>query len=1132
MILTIFFVSLFAVSAVSALDNATDDVVGVEETDEVVSIPDNDVNNTDSSNENNYVLAIEDQDNDYVGANEENELSASAGTFSDLASDIANADEELNLKRNYVFADEDAGNVVINRGIIINGNGFSINGNNKINAFSINAPNVILKNISFINCMASNIGGAINWQGSDGQLLDCSFNNCQVSIDGSNRWGYGGAVYWSGDNGLLNGCTFENCHVSYYSGSYGYGGAVHWSGYNGRLTDSNFKECYVSSVSSRYYDAGGAVHWGSANGLLDGCTFENCHATLWGGAVYCDVIKGIISNCSFIKCYTSSHSQNQGGAVYWTSDNGKLFNCTFIDCHVSYSGTTPSGGAVYWNGYDGELYDCKFLNCYAISSSKNYGVALFWGGVNGRLSNSSFINCHVPSTYPSSESSAIFWYNHEGIISNVYFNPFSNSIYKEDGASDLIINKLNAKIDLNNVSCNYMDDINFKLHLKDDFGSNLENRKILFENKDLNISISTMTDSVGIASLPNEFTKYAGNYTIYVSFSGDDNYNPIQNTFNLNIKPLDSSVISNNCSISVDHSIALTVNIVCSNGVSINEGAVTFFDGETNIGKTNVINGVATLNYVPTTAGKHTIKAIYSSNNYNSSNSTFILTVSKANVDLNIDALTVYFSNPSNFVINVNSNFKGVNEGKIKLFIDNVFINTLDVENGVARLNQVMNTTGSFNLSVVYDETDNYFGKNASKIFYVDKMPTTLSGETTFFDEEQSRIFTVNLKDNNGDGVNNQTVKIEVVKYSGESKTLTNVTDENGVAFFDVGSLAGGMWIVRGIFDENNNYQGSLFTDKFIVIRMNTITTIDEIKDSHKGYPIQLHANILDEFGVWITDGIAHFYVDGKNCGYIDYSSKRIFPYRSENKQILRASIPDFDNQLGATVADSSNLYLEYIPTEGTHTINVVYEGTSLYRPSNHTTTFEVQDGAVPTTLVATNINAIYNGGGYLVATLKDAWGKPIPNVKISINVKGVKYLTTDKNGQVKLSTNGLAPKSYIATITFAGNNNYVKSTATAKVTVTKATPKLTAKSKTFKKSVKTKKYTVTLKDNVDKVIKNMKLTIKVNKKTYTTKTNTKGKATFKIKKLTKKGKYVATVTFKGNAYYNKVAKKVKIVVK
>lgn len=95
-----------------------------------------------------------------------------------------------------------------------------------------------------------------------------------------------------------------------------------------------------------------------------------------------------------------------------------------------------------------------------------------------------------------------------------------------------------------------------------------------------------------------------------------------------------------------------------------------------------------------------------------------------------------------------------------------------------------------------------------------------------------------------------------------------------------------------------------------------------------------------------------------------------------------------------------------------------------------------------------------------------------------------------------------------------------------------KITPKLTASAKTFKKSVKTKQYTITLKNDWNKVMKNKKVTLTVNKKTFTAKTNSKGQATFKITNLKKSGKYTATVKFTGNKYYYTVTKKPKITVK
>ena len=91
---------------------------------------------------------------------------------------------------------------------------------------------------------------------------------------------------------------------------------------------------------------------------------------------------------------------------------------------------------------------------------------------------------------------------------------------------------------------------------------------------------------------------------------------------------------------------------------------------------------------------------------------------------------------------------------------------------------------------------------------------------------------------------------------------------------------------------------------------------------------------------------------------------------------------------------------------------------------------------------------------------------------------------------------------------------------------------KLIAKATTFKSSVKTKKYSVTLKTSKNKAMKNTKVTLKVNKKTYTSTTNSKGQATFKITKLTKKGKFTAVVKFAGNKYYNAKTVKPKITVK
>ena len=184
------------------------------------------------------------------------------------------------------------------------------------------------------------------------------------------------------------------------------------------------------------------------------------------------------------------------------------------------------------------------------------------------------------------------------------------------------------------------------------------------------------------------------------------------------------------------------------------------------------------------------------------------------------------------------------------------------------------------------------------------------------------------------------------------------------------------------------------------------------------------------------------------------------------------------------------------------------------------------------TKIAVSSISTVYNVNKNLVITLKDNKGKPISGIALSVNFNGVKNLKTNVKGQVILSTGNLIPKTYNASITFAGNKNYLMSTSSVKVVVAKANLKLSAAKKTFKKNVKTKKYTVTLKNNINKPLKNIKLTLKVNGKTFTAKTNANGKATFKITKFNKKAKLKAKISYAGDKYYNKLTKTVQITIK
>ena len=237
------------------------------------------------------------------------------------------------------------------------------------------------------------------------------------------------------------------------------------------------------------------------------------------------------------------------------------------------------------------------------------------------------------------------------------------------------------------------------------------------------------------------------------------------------------------------------------------------------------------------------------------------------------------------------------------------------------------------------------------------------------------------------------------------------------------------------------------------------------------------------------------------------------------------------DGEVVDTVAVTDGSAEVTIPSlsAGNHTVEIAYLGDDKYNSASKTATITVNKYS--TNITAADVTATYKVNKYLVINLTDSKGNPLANSTVTVELSTAKNYTSDENGQIKVKVSNLVPKTYTAKITFKGDDNYVGSNTTAEVTVKKATAKITAKAKTFKTTTKTKKYTVMLKANGE-ALKNKWVYLKVNGKTYKAKTNSKGKATFKITQLNKAGKFKAAVTFKGNDYYKKATKKATIKVK
>lgn len=170
-------------------------------------------------------------------------------------------------------------------------------------------------------------------------------------------------------------------------------------------------------------------------------------------------------------------------------------------------------------------------------------------------------------------------------------------------------------------------------------------------------------------------------------------------------------------------------------------------------------------------------------------------------------------------------------------------------------------------------------------------------------------------------------------------------------------------------------------------------------------------------------------------------------------------------------------------------------------------------------------LNLVYDYGE-LVVLPKNSANSPVNDMKYVLKIKGV----TKKGNSFSLK--GFASGKYTVKIIYEGENMYRTASITKTFVIKKGNSKIIAKAKTFKVADKTKKYVMIFKDSKNKVIKNTMVYIKVAGKTYSAKTNSKGQATFKLTKLTKKGSFKAAITFKGNSCYNKASKTVAITVK
>ena len=243
------------------------------------------------------------------------------------------------------------------------------------------------------------------------------------------------------------------------------------------------------------------------------------------------------------------------------------------------------------------------------------------------------------------------------------------------------------------------------------------------------------------------------------------------------------------------------------------------------------------------------------------------------------------------------------------------------------------------------------------------------------------------------------------------------------------------------------------------------------------------------------------------------------------------------DNDGKFTISDASG------------TVILTFEGNDNYLASNYTISIEKPiksrlatqfnvTGGLSYTQYAIEYSSGERGQNFTVQLL-DINGKPLVNKEILVGYNGkILYRTTDATGHASVQINLRDANRLTFAVTYLGSEEYDATMTVYLITIVKKPVTITAGAKTFKASAKTKKYTVSLKtitgasaDGKTYFKAGKKVTLKINGKTYSAKTNDKGQVTFNLK-LTKKGTFTAAIKYAGDTTYNAVSKNVKIKIK
>ena len=397
---------------------------------------------------------------DYNYQASETEKNFNGTSFSELKDAISSCSKGDTIILNNDISQDGISAISILKPLTIDGNGHTIDAQNKTAIFRIAYVNITLKNIIFTNANGGNIG-ALEIQYGQCNIINCSFKN-NLGTDG-------GAIYSKNSTLTINLCNFTdnfamNGGALYLKDSIG---MIEFSQFLNNTALNNGGALFLESVEginlnySTFFEnkaslEGGAIYSNNSNSTFDGNNFIN-NTALDAGAIYYFNSTGIISN-SILK---QNIAACDGGALIFNDSNNTIINSIFefnkagkkggaiyrtvlnqdVQCNVSSSTFLNNKAEAYsltcncskeglnfiflgWNNYVNAIYTNTAINLVDVT---------YW---NGQEYNSDY----EPHNYPSGQNISLIIYDSQNtpiinttLMTNSYGEQYFSTIDLDDG---------------------------------------------------------------------------------------------------------------------------------------------------------------------------------------------------------------------------------------------------------------------------------------------------------------------------------------------------------------------------------------------------------------------------------------------------------------------------------------------------------------------------------------------------------------------------------------------------------------------------------------------------------------------------------------------------------------------------